>query len=418
MRFYIDPGTGSMLFTVLIGVLGASAFFLRNSFIKLRFYLSGGKAEKEDGERVPFAVFTDSKRYWNVFEPICDAFEARGQSLLYLTMSPDDPALSKPYRRVVCQFAGEGNKAFAKLNMLKADILLSSTPGLDVYQWKRSRDVRFYAHIPHAVSDIVIYRMFGIDYYDAILLSGDYQAEQVRALEKLRNLPAKELPIVGQPYMDALLERLKTAEPLAADRPVTVLLAPSWGESAIFRRYGGEIIDALLATGYHIIVRPHPQSFTSEKELIEELMRHYPDGGQLEWNRDNDNFEVLRRSDILISDFSGVLFDFALVFDKPVIYADTSFDKAPYDAYWLDREMWTFTTLPKIGRQLSRDDLGRIKELIDECRADPRFQANRETARRETWQHIGEGAVRTVDYLVKKREALIASEHADDHEAR
>ena len=53
MRFYIDPGTGSMLFTVLIGVLGASAYFLRNSFIKLRFYLSGGKAEKEAGERVP-----------------------------------------------------------------------------------------------------------------------------------------------------------------------------------------------------------------------------------------------------------------------------------------------------------------------------------------------------------------------------
>ena len=71
--------------------------------------------------------------------------------------------------------------------------------------------------------------------------------------------------------------------------------------------YGKKIIDVLLQTGYHIIVRPHPQSFTSEKDLMEGLMKEYPDSEQLEWNRDADNFEVLKRSDILISDFSGVI---------------------------------------------------------------------------------------------------------------
>ena len=58
---------------------------------------------------------------------------------------------------------------------------------------------------------------------------------------------------------------------------------------------------------------------------------------------------LLRRSDIMISDFSGVIFDFALVYDKPVIYADTEFDKSPYDAWWLDTPYWTFDVLPRIG---------------------------------------------------------------------
>ena len=44
---YIDPGTGSMLFTVLIGVIGAAVYSLRMLWIKLRFVLSGGKAEKQ-----------------------------------------------------------------------------------------------------------------------------------------------------------------------------------------------------------------------------------------------------------------------------------------------------------------------------------------------------------------------------------
>ena len=46
MIFYIDPGTGSMLFTILIGVLGALAYAFRNVFIRLRFSLSGGKKDR------------------------------------------------------------------------------------------------------------------------------------------------------------------------------------------------------------------------------------------------------------------------------------------------------------------------------------------------------------------------------------
>ena len=46
MPLYIDPGTGSMLFSLFIGIAATATFALRALFIKIKFILSGGKAEK------------------------------------------------------------------------------------------------------------------------------------------------------------------------------------------------------------------------------------------------------------------------------------------------------------------------------------------------------------------------------------
>lgn len=405
MRFYIDPGTGSMLFTILIGVLGAAFYSARMLFIKLRYRLGGGKVEELD-KKIPLVIFSDGKQYWKIFAPICRELSARGQEVVYYTMSADDPALSAEIPGMTAEFIGEDNRAFTKLNFLKANVVFSTTPGLDVYQWKRSKDVDFYVHIPHAPNDITLYRMFGIDYYDAILLSGDYQVKQIRQMEAKRELPAKELLTVGIPYMDDMAARLESVGDAEAHER-TVLLAPSWGDSALFGVYGGRIIEKLLETGYHIIVRPHPQSFKSEKERMDKLMEAFPNSDKLEWNRDSDNFEVLRRSDILISDFSGVTFDFSLIYDKPVIYTTPNFDLGPYDAWWMDDPLWTTTILPHIGAELTEDKMDCIKELIDTCIEDPRYAEGRKKAKAETWVNAGAGAKKTADYLQSKLQALL-----------
>lgn len=94
LLLYIDPGTGSMLFAILIGVLGSGAYLLRKAFAKAKFLASGGRNKSQDQDRLPFVIFSDSKRYWTLFKPICDEFEQRGLPLEYLTASPDDPALT------------------------------------------------------------------------------------------------------------------------------------------------------------------------------------------------------------------------------------------------------------------------------------------------------------------------------------
>ena len=410
MKLYIDPGTGSMLFAILIGILGAANYLLKDWIVKIRFLLSGGRQKADVNEKkIPIVIFSDDKRYWTVFEPLCREFDRRGVDIVYMTASPDDPALKNPYEHIKGEFIGENNKAFAKLNFLNATLVLSTTPGLDVYQWKRSKKVQYYVHMLHAANEIAGYRMFGTDYYDALLLSGEYQVRDVRYLERIRNLPVK----IGIPYLDEMYARLhkaQNADIKSGKKERTVLLAPSWGKSAILSKFGERIIDVLIETGYSIIIRPHPQSFTSEREMLDTLMEKYPNSEKLEWNRDNDNFEVLKRADILISDFSGVVFDFSLVHEKPVIYTDTKFDKGPYDAWWLKTPYWTFTALPRIGQELNEENLDSLKEMIDSCLSDEKYAQGRQEVIRETWEHRGEGTQRAVDYILSKYEQLKSAE--------
>ena len=418
MRLYIDPGTGSMLFAILIGAIGVARFVLKGAYVKLKFLFTGGRQTDTSDDTIPLVIFSDDKRYWQTFEPVIRELDSRSFEVRYMTASPDDQALKSSYSHLHAEFIGEGNKAFAKLNFLKATILLSTTPGLDVYQWKRSRDVRYYVHLPHGANDATTgYRSFGLDFYDAVLLSGEYQETAMRKLEHLRGETEKEAVMVGVPYMDEMVRRLKDC-PKLPSHPRTVLVAPTWGASSIFSKYGIAFIDALVRTGYHVILRPHPQSFTADKDLMDTLMSAYPDSDQLEWNRDPDNFEVLRRSDIMISDYSGVIFDFAFVFDKPVICADTEMNVDPLDAWWLGEPLWAVTALPRIGPRLTADRLGDLKALIDAVIDDPSYTASRHEARNETWLYPGEGAARVADYLMAKYEELTRTESASTASAQ
>lgn len=406
MLLYIDPGTGSMLFTILIGLIGTAMFFFRKLVVKLRFWVSGGRAKVSE-EITPYVIFSDSKNYWNTFKPICDEFESRGIEVHYLTASPDDPALNETYEHVGCRFIGEGNKAFACLNTMHADICLSTTPGLDVYQWKRSKSIRYYVHVMHSAATAMLYRMFGIDYYDAVLVTGSVMVDEIRELESVRKDPEKELRVVGCPYLDALKNRLDRsdmavrASESGSDGGKTILLAPSWGESAILALYGEKILDALVKTGYRIIIRPHPQSMRSEKSMIDKLMKEYPSGEYLEWDFEADNFDSLNRADLMITDFSAVILDFALVFDKPVIYAEYELDRSVYDAFWIDHPLWQELAFPKLGAPLKEEQFEDIRSIIDEMIGSDTFAAGRKQVRDEAWMHIGESAKRVVDFMVE-----------------
>ena len=402
MLLYIDPGTGSMLFSILVGVVSTLVFFGQRLFMKLKFVLSGGKAKKISDAKIPYVIFCDHKRYWNVFKPVCDEFEKRGVDLVYWTASPDDPALKEQYEHVKTKFIGEGNKAYAHLNMMNTGICLSTTPGLDVYQWKRSRNCDWYVHIPHTVDELLGYRMFGLDFYDAVLLTGEFQRADLQALEKMRKIKEKEFVTVGSTYLDTMRRRIASCNSAGKKSFITVLLAPSWGKSSILSKYGFNIIEALVKTGFNVIIRPHPQTVSAEKIVIEPLLKKYPDSELLHWNYDNDNFSVLAKSDIMITDFSGIILDYAFVFGKPLIYADTNYDIAPYDAAWFDETNWRLRILPELGTRLDEKDFPRMKDIIESALHNETFRQNRERLSDEAWQNKGGAAVATVDYLIDK----------------
>ena len=177
LPLYIDPGTGSMLFSILIGAAATLFFLGKAAILKLKLLFSAKKngVATTDSNYKKYVVYNEGMQYWNVFKPVCDEFEKRQIELTYYTSAEKDPCFEQNYKYVKPEFIGEGNMAFVRLNMLSAGIVLMTTPGLQVYQLKRSKKVKHYAHVLHAASDATMYRLFGIDYFDSVLLSGDYQ---------------------------------------------------------------------------------------------------------------------------------------------------------------------------------------------------------------------------------------------------
>ncbi|MHB9293035.1 CDP-glycerol glycerophosphotransferase family protein [Hollandina sp. SP2] len=400
---YIDPGTGSMLFSILIGAAATLYFLARAVIIKAKVLFTGGRVAVNPGVSYPYIIYSEGRQYWNVFKLVLDEFEKRGINLLYLTSHEDDPVFSGEYHFIKTEFIGEGNKAFARLNLLSAEVVLMTTPGLDVYQLKRSKAVRHYAHILHAPSDATMYRMFGIDYFDSILLTGDYQAKDIRALEKLRGLPEKQLVIVGCTYLDVYAERIRQI-PQEEEHPFTVLVSPSWGPSALLSRYGGALLDPLVKTGWRIIIRPHPQSKKSEAPLLESLAKKYNNSDNVQWDYERENIFSLAKADMMISDFSGIIFDYLFLFDKPVMYVKQGMDLRPYDADDLGdaacNELWQFKTLREAGIELKEDMFDSIGDVIKNASDSTELKKAREKAKNAAWQFQGEAGKRAADFMI------------------
>ena len=402
---YIDPGTGSMLFSILIGAAATLFFLVKALWLKIKVFFSGKKSGVEiDSSYKPYVIYNEGKQYNNLFRPIVEEFEKRKIKLSYLTSAKDDPIFQEKFEYVKPEFIGEGNAAFAKLNMLSAGVVLMTTPGLNVYQMKRSKNVKYYANIIHAASDPTMMRLFALDFFDAVLLTGDYQIKDIRYLEEQRGINKKELVVVGCPYLDATKEKIDSI-PQEEDHKFTVLVSPSWGPSALLSKYGEKLLDPLIATGWKIIIRPHPQSKKSEAEMLERLTEKYKDEENVEWDYSSENIYSMKKSDIMISDFSGIIYDYTFLCDKPIMYVNAELDLMPYDAYDLPdngKNIWQFEVLKKIGIELKEEQFEGIKEIIQKASDSKELASARNRAKDEAWMNRGQSAKLTVDFMIEK----------------
>ncbi|MCI7435639.1 MAG: CDP-glycerol glycerophosphotransferase family protein [Spirochaetia bacterium] len=398
---YIDPGTGSMLFSILIGAAATLFFVAKAAWIKLKILLSG----KKDGSGIvdasykTYVIYNEGNQYWNVFKPVADEFEKRKIPLMYYTSSKTDPIFDQKYEFVTSEYIGEGNTAFAKLNMLSAGFVLMTTPGLQVYQLKRSKSVKHYSHVLHMPNDATTYRLFGLDYFDSVLLTGDYQKDDIRTLEKNRGINSKDLVTVGCSYLDVLSEKINSI-PAEENHVFTVLVSPSWGEVGVLKRFGERLLDPLAATGWKIIVRPHPQSKKSEADMLKRLEERYKDYANVEWDYNRDNIYSMKKADIMISDFSGIVFDYTFLCNKPVMYVNTDMDLRPYDAYDLNKQLWQFSVLEKMGIKLEEKDFANIKEVIQNASDSPELAEQRKIAKETAWMNIGKAGEKIADYMI------------------
>ena len=401
---YLDPGSGSLLLSSVVALCASAVFFVKNLFYRIISFGSFNPLANGGGGGKPrhsLVFYSEGAQYYGTFKPILDALDSLNHPYTYYTSSLKDPALKraqneakneknapdsaeskesktefKPFHAPIRAgrgefiYIGEGNRAYSFLNRLCADVFVLTTPGLDVLHIKRNAGVKHYCHIVHSLSPMT-YRVFGVDYFDSVLVANAVQRDYVRDIEAAHNVKQKYIAITGSPYLDELA-RQSEAYASSTDSAKTILISPSWGKETLLSKYGLELLLPLAKSSFHIIIRPHPQSFISpsERENIEQLQAALKDYKNVEWDRDTPNVKAFARADMMISDFSSVIFDFVCLQGKPVLTIDNDMDLSGYDMADISREsIWTFGALDSIGGRIKSSDFSRIKELCERAMA-------------------------------------------------
>lgn len=310
---YIDPGTGSALVYVITALVLSIYFALRGFYYKVVELIFGFRIKKQ---KCNVALHSEDPRYEVVFLPIIRALAERRIEFTYLTMYERNASFESLPEGTSHHAIPSGLVGYSFLNHLTAKVLVTTTPQLDVMTFRRSEKVQHYCHIPHALGESRYVRPYAYDFFDSVFCCGEILQSNIRRMEEIRGLPAKQLHTTGIPHYDTLLAAAQQAAPTANARPL-VLVAPSWGPLSIFQRFGTDLVKK-LATQYDVLVRPHPQMKISQPDLYAEVLKLQ--GVELDTQR--SPADAMRRADILVSDISGIMHEFAFIYEKPVIIID------------------------------------------------------------------------------------------------
>lgn len=408
---YLDPSTGSLLLSSVVAVFVSAVFMLKSAFYKVyglisHLYGGGGlKANKNHG----LVFYSEGRQYYDVFAPILETLDSWDYPYIFLTSDSADPALTHHKQS---KFIGTGNRAYAYLNGLSADVVVMTTPGLDVLQIKRARGVGHYCHIVHSLAS-PNYRVFGLDYYDSVLVNSVMQEEFIRRVERAHGVKRKEIFITGSTYCDALCARkerivAQEGQEIFASREgrKVVLLSPSWGKEGLLSKFGMRLIEAVLSAGHLLIIRPHPQSLISESLLIEDLRARTEGMEAVRWDIGTPNVHAMSQSDVMISDFSGIIFDYLCLYEKPVLIIDFDFDHAGYDSADIG-ELWEFGIFGEIGKRVREEDFGRLGEIIAKLTDGGGNQEAISRVRELLWTHARESGVQSARAILGLREKVL-----------
>lgn len=376
---YLDPGSGSLLLSSFVAFFASMLFFVKNIFYKIISFgtytpLTSVKEMGGGGSHSNLVFYSEGPQYYGTFKPILDALDSLKHPYTYYTSSKNDPALQRlkfdnSLKNGKFMYIGEGNKAYSLLNKLRTDILVLTTPGLDVLHIRRNRGVAHYCHIVHSLSPMT-YRVFGIDYFDSVLVANAAQADFVRNIESAHNVKRKHIAITGSTYLDDLFIQTQSLQSHTQDSTTrTILISPSWGKETLLSKYGLELLLPLAKSSYKIIIRPHPQSYISpdERRNIQSLQEALEDYKNVSWDQGTPNVHAFAKADMMISDFSSVIFDFVCLQGKPVLTIDNDMDLSGYDMADISRDsIWTFNVLDKIGRRISQEHFSNLQQICED----------------------------------------------------
>ncbi len=277
-------------------------------------------------ERRRVVFYSEGPAYWTHLRGLVECFlEVTDVPVCYFSSSEDDPGLSFSHPNLATFPIDDSwvrDWLFANVD---TDLMVMTMPDLHLFQLKRSRHKVHYVYVQHSlVSQHMAYQPGAFDHFDTVFCAGPHHVTEIRALEEDRGTRPKKLVEHGYQRLDEILASPQDDD-LSTTKPDTphVLIAPSWGPNGIIEKLGNPPIEALLADGIRVTLRPHPQTIRKSREAVETILQRHRQNPLFRFDDDASSAASLQASDLMISDWSGAALDYAFGLGKPVLFIDT-----------------------------------------------------------------------------------------------
>jgi YidC/Oxa1 family membrane protein insertase len=275
-------------------------------------------------------------------------------------------------------------------------------PDLDIFHIKRSKVYPVhYIYLFHSMFSIHSYlRDHAIDNYDTIFCVGKHHENEIRETEKFYKLKEKILVPYGYGRLDTLLKEKEVFQKTELTSKL-ILITPSYGSNNLLEVCGIEIIELLLKFNFKVMLRPHFKIIQDSVNLINLIKEKFSKNPNFILETGVIPTQLFHNSICLISDWSGISFEYAFTFERPVIFIDVPKKVLNPNSDNLSNKPIEISLRNQIGNVVSPNNLESILDILKNIPENDLNSKKIQQIRSETVFNIGESAKIGANYIVQ-----------------
>lgn len=347
--------------------------------------LSGGISKKDrQRERADYKRFfsvankhlvfySEGSGFYKYFQDVIEYILAHSNVIIhYVTSDPKDQifALAETQPRIRPYYIGE-KRLITLMMKVDADMVAMTMPDLDNFHIKRSyirKDVEYVyiGHIGIGSSNLLL-RQGALAHFDTIFCAGEQQMEELREEEQVYGLAPRNLIPCGYGLLDRVMAAYEAMPKQEHEKP-QILIAPSWQKDNILDVCIDPMLESLLCDRYHVILRPHPEYCKRYPQKITDLQRRYKShlDKDLVLQLDFSSNETVFQSDVVITDWSSICYEFSFATKRPTLFVDTPMKVMNPEYQRLKTVPMDIRIRQEIGSSIKPEDAGMIEHKVSQ----------------------------------------------------
>ena len=361
------------------------------------------KFNKLNDEQRSIVFYAENKASMNHFRLlISELTRERNFQICYVTSVKNDPILSINEKNIFAFYIGDGIVRTKFFLELKAKILIMDMPDLDIFHIKRSKVYPVhYIYIFHSMFSTHSYlREHAIDNYDTVFCVGKHHEDEIKETEKFYKLKEKKLVQYGYGRLDTLLKEKEIFQKTELN-PKLILITPSYGKNNLLEICGIEIIEFLLQSNFKVVLRPHFKILRDSDDLINLIENKFGKNPNFILEKGVIPTNLFHNSICLISDWSGISFEYAFTFERPVIFIDVPKKILNPNSNNLTNQPIEISLRNQIGHVISPNNLESITDILNKIEDNDLFSKKIQEIRSQTVYNVSESAKIGTNYIVK-----------------